>query len=123
QGNGSTSMYQAGVGTDFANLLPNTAAAGTLSVDVIGAYAQNAVNLSTFTGSCATLKSGAFKGETGCTSGIPMFYDQEDLKATLSNNTGVFVLGKYKFAQFPLTFSGGWQYIRQANPSDTFPNG
>ena len=123
QGNGSTSMYQAGVGADFANLLPNTAAAGTLSFDAIGAYAQNAVNLSTFTGSCATLTSGPFRGETACTSGIPKFYDQSDLKATLSNNTGVFLLGKYKFAQFPLTLSGGWQYIKQSNPSDTFPNG
>jgi predicted porin len=123
QGNGSTSMYQGQIGGDFPDLFGGSYFHGTLSVDVIGAYAQNAVNLSTFTGSCATLKSGAFKGETGCTSGIPMFYDQDDLKATLSNNTGVFVLGKYKFAQFPLTLSGGWQYIRQANPSDTFPNG
>ena len=54
---------------------------------------------------------------------IPKFYSGDDLKATLSNNTGVFLLGKYKFAQFPLTVSGGWEYIKQANPSDTFPNG
>ena len=120
QGNGSTSMYQAGVGADFANLF---GWGGTLSFDAIGAYAQNAVNLSTFSGSCATLKTGPFAGQTACTSGIPTFYDQSDLKATLSNNTGVFLLGKYKFGQFPLTISGGWQYIKQANPSDTFPNG
>ena len=79
------------------------------------------MNLSTFTGSCATLKSGPFKGETGCTSGIPTFYDQDDLKATLSNNTGVFLLGKYKFAQFPLTLSGGWQYIRAGEPERHVP--
>jgi predicted porin len=123
QGNGSTSMYQGEIGADFANLFAGSSLGGTLSVDAIGAYAQNAVNLSTFTGSCATLKSGPFKGQTACTSGIPMFYNQDDLKATLSNNTGVFLLGKYKLAQFPLTISGGWQYIRQANPSDTFPDG
>ena len=123
QGNGSTSMYQGQVGGEFPNLFGGSYFHGTLSVDAIGAYAQNAVNISTFTGSCATLKSGPFKGETGCTSGIPTFYDQDDVKATLSNNTGIFLLGKYKFAEFPLTISGGWQYIRQANPSDTFPNG
>jgi hypothetical protein len=33
------------------------------------------------------------------------------------------LLGKYKFAQFPLTLSGGWEYIKQANPSSTFPDG
>jgi predicted porin len=123
QGNPSTSMYQGGVGAEFANLFAGNGFAGTLSVDAIGAYAQNAVNLSTFSGTCTVLKSGPLKGETTCTSGIPNFYNQSDLKATLSDNTGVFLLGKYKFAQFPLTISGGWEYIKQANPSDTFPNG
>ena len=79
------------------------------------------MNLSTFTGTCAVIKSGPYKGQTGCTSGIPKYYDQSDLKATLSNNTGVFLLGKYKFAQFPLTLSGGWEYIKQSNPSGTSP--
>ena len=123
QGNPSTSMYQAGIGADFANLLPNTVVAGTFSFDAIGGLCQNAVNVSTFTGTCAVIKSGPDKGETACTSGIPKFYDQSDVKATLSNNTGVFLLGKYKFAQFPLTISGGWEYIKQANPSGTFPDG
>jgi predicted porin len=120
QGNPSTSMYQGGVGAEFANL---PYIGGTFSFDAIGAYAQNAVNTSTFTGTCTVLKSGPLKGDTTCTSGIPNFYNQSDLKATLSNNTGVFLLGKYKFPQFPLTISGGWEYIRQANPSDTFPDG
>ena len=123
QGNPSTSMYQGGVGAEFANLLPNTVVAGTFSFDAIGAYAQNAVNVSTFTGTCTLIKSGPDKGETACTSGIPQFYNQSDVKATLSDNTGVFLLGKYKFAQFPLTISGGWEYIKQANPSSTFPDG
>ena len=123
QGNASTQMYQGQIGADFANLFAGNPFAGTLSVDAIGAYAENAVNLSNFTGACAVLKSGPFKGETGCTNGIPEFYNGDDLKATLSNNTGVFLLGKYKFAQFPLTLSGGWEYIKQADPSSTFPDG
>jgi predicted porin len=123
QGNSSTEMYQGGIGADFPNLFAGNAFAGTLSVDAIGGWAKNAVNTSTFTGTCTVIKSGPDKGETACTSGIPKFYSQDDLKATLSNNTGVFLLGKYKFAQFPLTLSGGWEYIKQANPSDTFPDG
>jgi predicted porin len=123
QGNGSTEMWQGQIGADFPNLFAGNVFAGTLSVDAIGAYAENAVNTSNFTGTCAVLKSGEFKGQTACTDGVPKFYDQDDLKATLSNNTGVFLLGKYKFAQFPLTLSGGWEYIKQADPSSTFPDG
>jgi predicted porin len=123
QGNPSTQMYQGGIGADFPNLFAGNYAAGTLSVDAIGGWAENAVNTSNFTGTCAVLKSGPFKGQAACTDGVPMFYNQDDLKATLSNNTGVFLLGKYKFAQFPLTISGGWEYIKQANPSSTFPDG
>jgi predicted porin len=120
QGNGSTLMYQGEVGGDF-KLFGGTPFAGTLSVDAIGAYAQNAVNLSTFTGTCATITKGAFKGETACTSGIPNFYGSDDLKATLSSNTGALLLGKYRWNA--LTLSGGWEYIKQADPSSAFPDG
>lgn len=123
QGNPSTEFWQGQIGADFPHLFAGNPFAGTLSVDAIGGYAQNAVNLSNFTGTCATFKSGPLKGETGCSSGIPEFYNGSDLKATLSNNTGIYLLGKYKFAQFPLTLSGGWEYIKQADPSSTFPNG
>ena len=123
QGNATTQIGRAQIGADFPNLFAGNAFAGTLSLDAIGGYAENAVNLSNFTGTCTVLKSGPLKGDTTCTSGIPKFYNGDDLKATLSNNTGIFLLGKYKFAQFPLTISGGWEYIKQANPSDTFPNG
>ena len=57
--------------------------------DFLGSYAQNAVNLSNFTGTCAILESGPFKGQAGCTDGIPEFYNESDLKATLSNNVGI----------------------------------
>jgi predicted porin len=118
QGNGATELWQAQIGGDFKNLFN---LGGTLSLDGIYSYAQNAVNLSNFAGTCTTFKSGALKGETACSSGIPKFYDATDLKATLSNNTGVMLLAKYK--QGPLTISGGYAWIRQANPSDTFQNG
>ena len=121
QGNPSTSMYQGGVGAEFANLLPNTVVAGTFSFDAIGAYAQNAVNVSTFTGTCTLIKSGPDKGDTACTSGIPKFYDQSDVKATLSDNTGVFLLGKYKFAQFPLTLSGRLGVHQAGEPERHLP--
>ena len=123
QGNASTEMWQGDIGADFPHLFAGNAFAGTLSADFIGGYAQNAVNLSNFTGTCAVLKSGPFKGQTGCTDGIPEFYNGGDLKATLSNNVGTFLLGKYKFDQFPLTISGGWERIKQSDPSSRFPNG
>jgi predicted porin len=116
QGNGTTGMYQAQIGADFANLY-----GGTLSLDAIGSYAQNAVSLSTLSGTCAVLKSGPAKGQVGCTSGIPSFYNIDDLKATLSNNSGFTLLSKYKWG--PATLYGGYEWWRQADPSSTFPNG
>ena len=116
QGNGTTGLYQGDIGADVTNLF-----GGLLSVDVVGSYAQNAVSLSNFTGSCATLTKGAFKGQTACTNGIPNFYGPDDLKATLSNNSGLMLLAKYKWG--PVTLSGGWMWWQQANPSDDFLNG
>ena len=120
QGNGTTGLYQGDVGADF-NLFGGTPFAGVLSVDGIGSYAQNAVNLSNFTGACATLTKGPFKGQTGCSDGIPMFYGPDDLKATLSNNTGTMLLAKYRSG--PVTLSGGWLWWQQGNPSNDYLNG
>ena len=78
QGNGTAGMYQGQVGADF-NLFGGSPFAGTLSMDAIGSYAKDAVNIGTFTGSCATLTKGPFAGQTGCTSGIPMFYSNTDV--------------------------------------------
>jgi predicted porin len=116
QGNGTTGLYQADIGADIENRF-----GGLLSVDLVGSYAQNAVSLSNFTGTCATLAKGPFKGQTGCTSGIPNFYSPDDLKATLSNNSGLMLLAKYRWG--PVTLSGGWMWWQQANPSDDFLNG
>ena len=116
QGNGTTGLYQGDVGGDFANPF-----GGVLSVDFIGSYAQNAVNLSNFTGTCSTITKGPFKGQTGCSDGIPSGYGPDDLKATLSNNTGTMLLARYRWG--PVTLSGGWMWWQQGNPSYTFPNG
>jgi predicted porin len=118
--NGTEALYQGQVGSDF-NLFGGTPWAGTLSMDAIGSWAKDAVNLSTFTGSCATLTKGAFAGETGCTSGLPMFYADTDLKATLSNNTGFLFTAKYKWNAW--TVYGGYAWLKQADPSNTFPDG
>jgi predicted porin len=116
QGNGTTGLYQGDIGGDFANPF-----GGVLSVDFVGSYAQNAVSLSNFTGTCATLTKGPFKGQTGCSDGIPLGYGPDDLKATLSNNTGTMLLAKYRWG--PVTVSGGWLWWQQANPSSTYLNG
>ena len=115
QGNGTDGMYQGQVGGDF-NLFGGTPWAGTLSMDAIGSWAKDAVNLSTFTGTCATFTKGPFAGQTGCTSGLPKFYTNTDLKATLSNNTGFLFTAKYKWQA--LTVYGGYAWLKQADPSD-----
>jgi predicted porin len=120
QGNGTNGLYQGQVGGDF-NLFGGTPLAGALSLDAIGSWAKDEVNLSTFTGTCATITKGAFAGQTACTSGLPMFYSNTDLKATLSNNTGVMFAAKYKWQSW--TVFGGYAWLKQADPSDTFPNG
>jgi predicted porin len=109
-------MYQGQIGGDFANLF-----GGTLSLDGIGSYSKNTVFPSTFTGTCALIKSGPFAGQTGCSDGVPMFYSNTDLRATLSNNTGFLLLARYNWG--PATLYAGYGWIKQANPSDDFLNG
>ena len=82
QGNGSASMWQGQISRSF-NLF-----GGGLSLDGVGSYAKDGVITSIFNGSCAVLTKGPLAGETGCVNGIPNFYNADDLKATLSNNTG-----------------------------------
>src|SRR5580693_2750923 len=115
QGNGTTGLYQGDIGADVEGF------GGLFSVDLVGSYAQNAVSLSNFTGACSTVTTGPLKGQTGCSNGIPNFYGPDDLKATLSNNSGFELLAKYKWG--PVTLSGGWMWWQQANPSDDFLNG
>ena len=120
QGNGTNGLYQGQVGGDF-NLFGGAPYAGVLSMDFIGSWAKDAANMGTFTGTCTTLTKGPLAGQTGCTSGIPMFYGNNDLQATLSNNTGFLFTAKYKVQA--LTVYGGYGFIKQANPSDDYLNG
>jgi predicted porin len=120
QGNGTTGLYQGQVGGDF-NLFGGMPYAGVLSMDFIGSWAKDVANVGTFTGTCATLTKGPFAGETGCSSGIPMFYNNTDVTATLSNNTGFLFSAKYKWQA--LTVYGGYGWYKQANPSDDYLNG
>ena len=127
QGNGTNGLYQGQVGGDF-NLFGGAPFAGVLSLDAIGSYAKDAVNLGTFTGTCATLTKGPFAGQTGCTTGLPIapgftssFYSNTDLKATLSNNTGVLLTAKYKWQAW--TLYGGYGWLRQGDTSDRYPDG
>ncbi len=124
QGNGTQGLYQGQIGGDFK--FPS---GGVLSLDAIGSYGKDEVNIGTLgtLTQCATLKSGPFKGQTGCSydsgasGSIPLYYNNTDLPATLSNNTGFTMLAKYKWQQW--TLYGGYEYIRQQNPSNTYPNG
>jgi predicted porin len=120
QGNGTAGMYQGQVGGDF-HLFGGSPYAGTLSMDFIGSWGKNEVNVGTFTGSCSVLTSGAFAGQVGCTDGVPRYYSNTDVTATLSNNTGLMATAKYKVQA--LTVYGGYAWIRQANPSDQYLNG
>ena len=120
QGNGTAGLYQGQVGADF-NLFGGSPFAGTLSMDAVGSYAKDAVGVGTFTGSCATVTKGPLKGDVDCTSGIPKYYANTDLTATLSNDTGFLLAAKYKVQA--LTLFGGYGWLKQANPSDDYLNG
>jgi hypothetical protein len=69
----------------------------------------------------SVLKSGAYKGLVGCSDAVPVGYNNTDVTATLSNNSGVLLVGKYKCG--PVTASGGYEWLKLANPSDDYLNG
>ena len=120
QGNGTNGLYQGQAGADF-DMFKGSPYGGVLSMDFIGSWAKDAANVGTFTGSLLDPDQGAARRGTGCTSGIPQFYGNNDLQATLSNNTGVLLTAKYKVQA--LTVYGGYGWLRQANPSDDYLNG
>lgn len=120
QGNGTTGLYQGQAGADF-NLFGGTPYAGVLSMDFIGSWAKDVANVGTFSGTCSILTKGPFAGQTACSSGIPAFYNNTDVTATLSNNTGFLLAAKYKV--HALTVFGGYGWYKQANPSDDYLNG
>jgi predicted porin len=95
--NGATGSYQLQLGGDITNL-----AGGTLSLDAIGSYVQNAVSL-------------AVGGNT-----LPAVLPQV-LTATLSDNSSVMLVGKY--SNGPLKLFAGYEFIRYAPPSNRFAPG
>ncbi len=121
QGNGTNGLYQGQIGGDF------NIGGGVLSVDGIASYARDAVNISAFgtLTQCVTETSGFFKGQTICPNSIPGYYsgyfNQSDFVATLSNNTGLMAVAKYKWQDW--TVFGGYQHFLQTNPSGYYPDG
>ena len=113
QGNGTNGLYQGQAGADF-NLFQGNPYGGVLSMDFIGSWAKDVANMGTFTGSCATVTKGPLAGQTGCTSGIPLGYSNNDLQATLSNNTGFLFTAKYKVQA--LTVYGGYGWYQAGQP-------
>jgi predicted porin len=95
--NASTGAYQLQLGGDIANL-----AGGTLSLDAIGSYVQNAVSL-------------AVAGNT-----LPAVLPQV-LTATLSDDTSVMLVGKY--SKGPLKLFAGYEYIQYAPPTTPYAPG
>jgi len=92
--NAATGSYQLQLGGDIPNL-----AGGTLSLDAIGSYVQNAVSI----------------GLAGST--LPAVLPQV-LTATLSDNTSVMLVSKY--SNGPVKLFAGYEFIRYAPPSNPF---
>ena len=95
--NASTGAYQLQLGGDIPNL-----AGGTLSLDAIGSYVQNAVSM-------------RLAGNT-----LPAVLPQV-LTATLSDNSSVMLLAKY--TNGPVRLYGGYECIRYAPPSNPYAPG
>src|SRR5258707_9418535 len=95
--NAATGAYQLQLGGDITNL-----AGGTLSLDAIGSYVQNAVSI-------------------GLAGNILPAVLQQVLTATLSDNSSVMLVGKY--SNRPLKLFAGYEFIRYAPPSYPFAPG
>src|SRR5258707_1711468 len=95
--NAATGAYQLQLGGDITNL-----AGGTLALDAIGSYVQNAVSI----------------GLAGNT--LPAVLPQV-LTATLSDDRSVMLLGKY--SNGPIKLFAGYEYIQYAPPSTPYAAG
>jgi predicted porin len=108
------------IGGDIRNLGP-----GTLSLDFLGVYERDAVNISAM-----------YPGQVLNATGTPITFPADAaLKATLSNNTAFSAMAKYSFGSwgseqpivgkapppppvFPLTLYAGYEWIQFSNASD-----
>src|SRR6202790_5084013 len=95
--NAATGSYQFQLGGDVANL-----AGGTLSLDAIGSYVQDAVSL----------------GLAGNT--LPAVLPQV-LTATLSDDSSLMLVAKY--SKGPIKLFAGYEFIQYAPPSNRFAPG
>jgi predicted porin len=95
QGSAATGLYQFELGGDFNGF----------SGDAIFSHVENAVSASTFNGPVTAL------------GGLPL-PPSDTLKATISNNTSVMLLGKYKWNQ--LTVFGGYEDVHFSDPDSHF---
>jgi predicted porin len=95
--NAATGSYQFQLGGDIKNL-----AGGTLSLDAIGSYVQNAVAIT-------------LAGNT-----LPAVLPQV-LTATLSDNSSVMLLARY--SNGPVKLFAGYEFIRYAPPSNPYAPG
>ena len=85
-------------------------------MDAIGSFAKDAVNLGTFSRDLLHPHQGPFAGQTGCTDGVPKFYDNTDLTGDAVEQHRLLFTAKYKVQA--LTVYGGYAWLRQADPSD-----
>jgi len=96
--NSATGAVQFQLGGDIKQLGP-----GTLSLDAIYSYEQNAATL-------------ALGGGTTNLAGVPITFPAQTITATISNNTSWTGLAKYAVGQLKLY--AGYEYINFAPPSD-----
>jgi len=92
--NAATGSYQLQLGGDIPNL-----AGGTLSLDAIGSYVQNAVSV-------------GLAGNT-LPAALPQVFT-----ATLSDDSSVMLVGKY--SKGPIKLFAGYEFIRYAPPSHPY---
>lgn len=109
--NGAQAAYSGQIGFDWNNF----------SFDGVVEWAKDAVSLSTFGGSNNAVVDGAGVIKVPF-EGVNFYYDPNSvLKATLSNNFGVDLMGSYKWDRFK--FYAGYIYARLTNPSDDYTSG
>jgi predicted porin len=106
QDNSGTGAYEGQIGGDIPNFgIPG----GVLSLDLIGSYVENsvAVSLAGLEGAPGVGTSFACTSTTSC---------NQYMQATLSNNSSLMALAKYKISQW--TLYSGWEVMRFADPSN-----
>ena len=120
-----------GIGYDIKHLVP-----GVISLDFIGDFEKDAVNISSFYGAGTPAAPSVFGPAQSNQNGWPTSFPGAFLKATISNQTSFMALAKWTFggtsAAPPLVVKGapppappplitlyfGYEWIQFANPSD-----